>query len=54
MPHLAWVIHLAAIILWVVVSEVKFSDKGECDNEDQDQDEQADVCATTGPYIAFV
>jgi hypothetical protein len=53
-PHLAWVVHLIAIIMWSVITKAKFADSGECDNDDVDSDEMLDVCVTVGPYIAIV
>jgi hypothetical protein len=52
-PHLAWIVHLVAIIVWKVITEAKFEDKDECDNKNFDDDEILEVCTTTGPYIAI-
>lgn len=38
LPHLAWIIQLAAVALWCTMSEVKF-ERGDCENEDLDGDE---------------
>lgn len=53
LPHLAWILHLAAVICWAVVSEVKF-EMGECENKDTALDEQLDICIHMGPILAFV
>ena len=53
LPHLAWILHLAATICWSVVSKVKF-EMGDCDNTDIDADEKLDVCIKAGPIIAIV
>ena len=53
LPHLAWILQLVAVITWSVLSEVKF-ERGDCENDDLDPDEQADVCITTGPILMIV
>ena len=53
LPHLAWMIHLAATVMWVLKSEVKF-EMGDCDNGTVDKDEQMDVCIKTGPILMIV
>ena len=52
-PHLAWVIHLVAIVSWISVSEVKF-EMGDCSNDDTEADEAFDVCIKSGPVISLV
>jgi len=52
-PHLAWVLHLVALVCWVALSKVKFQFK-DCDNdEDVDPDEKLDVCIRGGPIISI-
>lgn len=53
LPHLAWIIHLAASVMWILKSEVKFEFDG-CDNDSVDPDERLDVCISTGPILMLV
>ena len=53
LPHLAWIVHLVAIICWAVFAEVKF-EMGSCDNDDTDADEKYDVCISLGPVLAII
>ena len=52
-PHLAWVIHLVAIVSWINQSEVKF-EMDDCNNDDTDADEALDVCIKSGPVLSIV
>lgn len=45
------ILHLAAMIVWIVVTDVQFDD--ECDAPD-DADERLDFCAKEGVYIGIV
>lgn len=51
--HLAWVIHLVAIICWTVMSRIKFK-YDDCSNDDTDPDERYDVCIRAGPIISII
>lgn len=51
LPHLAWVMQFVAVVVWAVMSEVKFAEKGECENDETDPDEALDICATSGPIL---
>ena len=53
LPHLAWIIHLSAIVTWAQTSKVKFQ-VGDCENDDVDSDERLDVCITVGPLLMIV
>lgn len=52
-PHLAWFMHLLAIICWAAISEVDY-DSGDCVNDDFDPDEQLDICIREGPVLIIV
>lgn len=50
LPHLAWIVHLGATVMWATTSKVEF-EVGDCTNDDVDSDERLDVCITIGPLL---
>jgi len=52
-PHLAWIVHLVAIVSWIQLSEVKF-EMDDCNNDDTASDEAYDVCIKIGPVLSLV
>lgn len=52
-PHVAWILHLAAVVCWSVISKVKF-ERGDCENVDVEPDERLDICIKSGPIIIIV
>lgn len=53
LPHLAWIMHLMAVISWTAVSEVEF-EVSDCSNDDTEWDEALDVCIRSGPVMSIV
>ena len=53
LPHLAWILHLAAVVCWSLISEVEFQ-TGECENENPENGDQLDICISVGPILMIV